>query len=111
RKRMHVHVRDRGLHSGHDIEISIARVGGMDAALQTDFGGAGRACFDGAPRDLVDVEYVSRSAQILRATAFGKSAEAALVAADVRVIDVAVDHVGHGIAAYLTAQPVGRMQK
>jgi hypothetical protein len=46
-----------------------------------------------APRDLVEVEQVARTAQARGRTPFGECAEAAGVRADVRVVDVAVDDV------------------
>src|SRR6266508_1626210 len=79
----------------------------MNAALQADFGRAALPCLDGAARDLLEREVVRPAAQVVAQLALRECAEAAGVAADVGVIDVAINHVMDDVAAYLRAQRVG----
>src|SRR5262249_23037823 len=90
-----------------DLEIGGAGVFRMDAALETHLGGAALPRFLAAPDDFVHVEVVGAAAQILSELALGEGAELAAEIADVGVVDVAGDDVGHGVAIDLTAQPVG----
>jgi hypothetical protein len=92
-------------------QIGLPGVGGMDAALQAYLGGAGPARLHRAPRDLLEVEKIGRPAQVVRAAALGEGAEAALIAADVGVVDVAVDDEANGVAAGFPAQPIGGLQQ
>ena len=69
---------------------------------------APRAQASRAPsHDLVDAEVVRLAAQVLAQLALGEGAELTLEVADVRVVDVAVDHVGHDVAVDLAAEVVG----
>src|SRR3546814_3651607 len=61
----------------------------------------------GAPPHLLEIEHIGWTAQVLRRP-FRKGAEAAFVKADIGVIDIAVDDVGHRIANHLPPQFVGR---
>ena len=108
REGMHVHVRCRRLHRLDDGEIGVAGVAGLDAALQAHLGGAARPGFRRARRDLGHVEIVGLVAMAEVVPALGEGAELAAVGADVGVVDVAIDDVGHGVADALGAQCVGR---
>ena len=81
-----------------------ARERGMDTALQADLGGAELNGLGHAPLDLRHVERIAGPAQRVRAAALGERAEPARVAADVRVVDVAVDDIGDCAADRRRAQ-------
>src|SRR5436190_238364 len=104
---MDVQVGEDLLDRAADVDVEVAREGGMDAALQTDLGAAALPGLLAAADDLVERDEVRRAAQVGRQLALGEGAEAAAEVADVRVVDVASDHVGDGIAADLAAQGVG----
>ena len=53
-----MHVRDRLAHGGADVEIMLAGVIGMDAALHADFGGAAIPRLRRAAHDLLHGEVV-----------------------------------------------------
>ena len=55
------------LHGAADVEIGLAGVVGMDAALQADFGGAALPGLARAAHDLLEREVVGRAAQVGRA--------------------------------------------
>ena len=99
REGVHVHVGRGGFHGGDDAEIGLARIARPDAALQADLGGAALPGLARAPRDLLEREVVGLLAMAETVPALGEGAEGAAVGADVRVVDVAVDDVGHGVAA------------
>src|SRR4051794_24289934 len=88
-------------------KIGGAGVFRVDAALQADLGGAALPGLLAAPDDLVHVEVVRLPAQILAELALREGAELAAEIADIRVVDVAGDDVGHRVAVHLTAQPIG----
>ena len=104
---MHVHLRHGFLHGGDDIDVSLARVLGMDAALHAHFRAAALPGFPRAALDLLVGEVVGPTAQVLGQLALGKRAELALEVADVGVVDVAVDDVADGVAVDLGPQRVG----
>src|SRR3546814_10614166 len=79
----------------------------MNAALQADLGRTPISGLRGAPPHLLEIEHIGWTAQVLRRP-FRKGAEAAFVKADIGVIDIAVDDVGHRIANHLPPQFVGR---
>ena len=107
REGVHVHSRHRLLHGAQQGQIGVAGVGRMNAALQADLGGAAVPGLDRAPGDLVQREVVGPAAQIIAQLSFRECAEAASIAADVGVIDVAIDHVADDVAAGPGAQRVG----
>ena len=80
----------------------------MDAPLHADFGGTTLPGLLGSTRDLRQIEIVGRAPQVLAQLPLREGAELALEVAHVRVVDVAVDHVGHVVAADLAAECVGR---
>src|SRR3546814_3982567 len=77
-----------------DIQICIAIESRMNPTLQANFGCPAFHRFRRAAADLIQIEAICRSAHVTGA-AFGKSAKAATIEADVRVIDVAIDDIGH----------------
>ena len=81
------------------LDIGRAGIVGMDAALQTDLGGAAIPRFLRAANDLLHLQVVRRAAQRLVRLAFGEGAELATIIADVGVVDVAVDDVTDDLAA------------
>ena len=107
REGVHVHVGGRFLHRAAEVEIGLPGVVGVDAALHADFGRAALPGFDHAPLHLVEPEVVRLAAQVLGELALGEGAELAAEVADVGVVDVAVDDVGHDVAARLAPQRVG----
>ena len=78
----------------------------MNTALQAHFGGTSVPCFPGATDDLIHGQIVRFSAQGFVRLTLGESAEFTAEIADIRVIDVAVDHIADGIAVDLTTQGV-----
>ena len=108
RERMHVDVR-RGTPRGlHDRQVGVAGVARVDAALQAHFRRPARLRLRHALADLGEVEVVAGAAQRARAAALGERAEPAGIGADVRVVDVAIDDVGDGVAVDRGPQRVGR---
>ena len=99
RERMDVHPRRRLLHRSADIEIGLPRIRRMDAALHADFGGAARPRFADPRADFAVGKLVGTPAQVLAGLAFGERAELTAIRADVGVVDVARNHIGHRIAA------------
>ena len=79
----------------------------MNAALETHFRRPALPRLLHAARDFLEREVVRAAAQVVVQLAFGKGAEAACVAADVGVVDVAVDDVGDDVAVRLRAQRIG----
>ena len=98
---------DAGAHRLEHVEVVVAVEVGVDAALEAHLGGALGLGLGHAARDLVELEQVGRAAQVQRERALGEGAEAALEGADVGVVDVAVAHVGDGVADRRPAQVVG----
>ena len=98
REGMDVHARHRVLDGAADRKIGLAGVVRVDAALQADFGGAARPGFRRAPLDFLQAEIVGFAAQIGGEFALGEGAELATEVADIGVVDVACDDVGHGVA-------------
>ena len=111
REGMDMHARDRLAHGAADIEVMLAGVLGMDAALHADFGGAAVPRLARAPHDLLRGEVVGRAAQVGRELALGEGAEAAAEVADVGVVDVAHDGVGDRVAHHVLAQRIGRLRR
>ena len=77
RERMDMHVRRRRLHRMTDVEIGIAGVVGVDAALHTDLGGGPRLGFEHALANLGERQQIRFAAQRFARLAFGKGAELA----------------------------------
>ena len=99
RERVHMHIGQRGLDRAADADIRRAGVVGMDAALQAHFRRAALPCLPRTPHHFVQCQIVRRAAQFLVRLALGERAELAAIIADVGVVDVAVDHVTHDVAA------------
>src|SRR6185295_87209 len=85
----------------------LPRVAGPDAALQAHLGGAPLPDIPRARRDLVEAAVVGLLARLEAVAALGEGAEPAAVGADVGVVDVAVDDVGHGLPAARGPERVG----
>src|SRR5262245_65858599 len=79
----------------------------MNAALQADFGCAALPGLDRASCDLLERKIVGSAAQVLAELALRECAEAARIAADVCVIDVAIDDVVDDVPARPGAQRIG----
>src|SRR3546814_3231042 len=88
---------DLRAHRAQHVQIGVAVIVGMNAALQADLGRTPISGLRGAPPHLLEIEHIGWTAQVLRRP-FRKGAEAAFVKADIGVIDIAVDDVGHRIA-------------
>src|SRR5262249_481199 len=84
-----------------------ARETRMNPTLKAHLRGTGLRRFDRAPRNLFKIEIVRRSPQIGRSTTFGERAEAAVIEADVGVVDIPIDDVGHRLAHRLLAELIG----
>ncbi len=100
-------VGQRAFDRAADVEVEVAGEGGVDAALQADLDGAALPRLLGAADDLVDRDEVRPAAQVVGQLAFREGAEAAAEVADVRVVDVARDDVGDGVAVHLAAERIG----
>src|SRR5262249_1102541 len=99
RERMDMHPRHGGTNGADDVDVGLSRVFRMDAALQADLGGTARPGLRASSRDLREVEIVRLAAQRLVRLVLRERAEPAAIAADIGVIDVAVDDVAHDVAA------------
>ena len=96
-----MHLRHGLFHRAAQSQIGIAGIIGVDAALHANFGGAAVPGLVGAARDFGQVEIIGRAAQIFMRLALGEGAEAAMVAADIGVVDVAGDDIADGVAVHL----------
>ncbi len=92
-----------------NVEISLAREARMNAALQTHLRRTALARLERAAHDLGDIEQVRPLRALVLARALRERAERAAVAADVGVIDVAVDDVSGDGAVRLRAQRIRRL--
>ena len=93
-----MNVRRRGFHGLHDRKIGLARVAGADSALKTDLRRAARPGLLHSPGDLAKIEIIGLVPMPEIVPPLGESTKFASVSADVRVVDVAVDDIGHAIA-------------
>ena len=84
-----------------DREIGRSVVIGMNSALQADFDRAAIPGLDRPALDFLQAEIVRPSAQVCAELSFRERTELAAVVADVRIVDVARDHIAHGIAGNL----------
>src|SRR5204862_2634359 len=91
----------------HDRDVVVPGEGRMDAALEADLRRAALPRLVAAPHDLLVRHEVRRAAQVRSQLALRERAESAAEVADVRVLDVARDDVGHIVAADLAPEPVG----
>ncbi len=89
------------------VEVVVTVEVRVDAALEADLGGTLRLALGDAARDLIELEQVGGAAQVEREGSLGEGTEAALERADVRVVDIAVAHVGDAVAHRPAAQVVG----
>ena len=109
RECMHVDAGRRILHRPADRQVRLARIVGMNPALEADLGRPATPGLPGAARNFREVEIVGPAAQVRAQPTLGERAEPALEVADVGVVDVAVDDVAHGLAVALAAQRIGRL--
>src|SRR5204862_892059 len=107
REGVHVQVGELALDRPADIEVVLAGEARMDAALEADLDGAAVPGLAGAPEDLLEWHEVGSPAQVGGELPLREGAEATPEIADVRVIDVARDDVGHDLAGDFPAQVVG----
>ena len=91
------------LHRVDDVEVEGARQVRVDAPLHAHLGGASAPRFLRAVGDLLERERV----RLVVDLALGEGAEAAAHVADVREVDVPVDHVRDVVADRFGAQAVG----
>ncbi len=89
--------------------IRLAREARVDASLQANLRGAALPRLDRAAHDLRDVEQIGSLGTFVLSRALRERAEGAAVAADIGVIDVAVDDVGRDVAVGPGAQLIGRL--
>ena len=107
REGVNVHAREGGLHRFADLEVGGAGVLGVDAALHAHLGRPAIPSLAGPAHHLVEPEIVRLAPQVLAELAFGEGAELALEVADIRVVDIAIDHVAHDLARDLTPKFIG----
>src|SRR5215470_5902731 len=79
----------------------------MDSALQTDFRCAPLPCLLGSAGDFLKREIIGPTSQMVMKFTLGKCAEATGIAANIGIIDIAIDNVGHNVATHLCSQFVG----
>src|SRR5688500_13350084 len=103
---MHMQPRRRLLHGRDDIQIALARVVRMNSTLETDFGRATLPSFERSLRYFFEIQVVSGTSQRSTRTTLREGAEAAGIATDVGVVDVAVDDISHIVARHLGPQLV-----
>src|SRR5260370_6918559 len=103
---MDVIVRGSRLDGAADREVGRARVVGVDAALQADFGGATFPGFAAAALDFVERQVVGAAAQVGGELAFREGAKLTAKIADIGVVDVAVDHISDALAVDGGAQRI-----
>ena len=94
---VHMDPRNRFLDGREDIHVELPRELRVDAPLQADFGGPARRRLGSPLHDLLDAHQVRVSPEVQAPGAFREGTEAAPEVADVRVVDVAVDHIGNGV--------------
>ena len=88
----------RGFFCGSaNFQIGIAGERRVNATLHAHFSRAALPGFAHASGDLRQLNHVGLAAQFFVGFAFGKCAEAAVVKADVGVVNVARDHVTHRV--------------
>ena len=96
-KGMDMHPRQGLLDGAANCFIGCAGIIRVDAALQANLGRAARPGFPGATNDFRMVKIIGRAAQGLMRLALAEGAKAAAIGADIGVVDVAIDHITHGI--------------
>src|SRR5262249_12533232 len=111
RKGVDVNGRANRLDRPADRQIGAAVVVGMNAALQTDLDRTAIPGLHRAALNLLQGQIVWPAAQILAQLAFREGAELTAIAANIRVIDVAGDHVGDDVAANRVPQRIGGRAK
>src|SRR5581483_11979584 len=104
RECVHVYRRYRFLHDPKDVEVGLAGEARMDTPLEAYLRGASIGSLARAGGDFRQVEVVRRAAQIRRAAALREGTEAAMIKADVGVVDIAIDDIAHDVANPVTAQ-------
>src|SRR5436190_533522 len=97
-KRVQVNARRDAFHGAADLEILLPGIARMNAALHANFGGAARPGLRDAFLDFTEREIVRTAAQVLAHFAFGEGAEAASEIADIRIVEIAGDDIGDGVA-------------
>src|SRR5215207_11394571 len=107
---MDVKFRQLGLQGAADLEVGVAGESRMDSALEADLHGAAFPGLPPAPHDLAQRDEIRPAAQVRSQPSLREGAEAAAEVADVRVVDVARDDVGDGVAVHQAPQPVGRRE-
>src|SRR3546814_12855346 len=95
---MDMNVRRARPHGAQYIEICIAVIGRVNAALKAYLSRAAFHRFSRAATDFLKIQTIGRTAPVTCA-ALGKGAEAASVKADVGIIDVTIDDIGDCVAA------------
>ena len=91
------------LHDSAQLDVAVPSEIGREPGLQAHLGCAHLPRLTHTPCDLV----LRKEVTLLRAHAARERAKLAVLDADVREVDVAVDHVGDAIAHLLTAELVG----
>ncbi len=102
-----VQARDLRLDRPEDVQVEVAREVGVDPALQGDLGGTPLPGLPGPVDDLRDVHQVGLAPQVQAARPLGEGTEPAAEVAEIRVVDVAIDDVGHGVADRPTPELIG----
>ncbi len=100
---MDMHAGDFIMDGRADIEISLACIGGVNAALQTDLRCPAPPGFHRPVDNLLDGEQVGTVAKAFVLSPFGKCAEAAVIGAAVGIIDITIFNIAYNIAG--TALP------
>ncbi len=89
------------------VGVEVAGEVGVYTALETHLGRPALPRLAGSLHDLLDTHQIGLAPQVERAGALGEGAEPAAEVAEVCVIDVPVDHIGHPVAVGLLPQQVG----
>ena len=107
REAVNVHVGHSALHRTRHVDVVVAVEVRVDAALQGHFCGTEGSGLHGTVRDVVERQQVGGAAQVERHRPLREPAEAALVGAHVRVVDVAVVDPRDGVSHCVKAELVG----
>src|SRR6266511_2853659 len=90
-----------------DLDVVVTREAGVNAALQAHLDRAALPGLAASADDLFERHQIGAATEVLGELPLREGAEAAAEVADVRVVDVARDNVGNGVAVDLAAKLVG----
>jgi hypothetical protein len=102
-----MHIREAGFDPFDHAGVEVAGELRMNTALESDLGRPPLPGFLGEPDDSLQRNQIRLLSEIEAARALGERAEAAAEVALIRVVDIAVDHIGDCFAHLLSSQFVG----